>query len=82
MSRHDPIVALRHMLDHAREAAAMVEGRTRAELDGGRRLSLALTRLLEIIGAAAGCVTDASGGRGRGRSGWGRGRCSRCWLRG
>ena len=40
MSRHDPIVALRHMLDHAREAAAMVEGRARAQLDGDRQLSL------------------------------------------
>jgi uncharacterized protein with HEPN domain len=41
------------MLDHALEAAAMVEGKTRADLDKDRQLNLALVRLLEIIGEAA-----------------------------
>lgn len=53
MSRHDPSVRLRHMLDHAREAVAMVQGRTRADLDRERQFNLALVRLLEIIGEAA-----------------------------
>jgi uncharacterized protein with HEPN domain len=41
------------MLDHAREAVAMVKGKTRADLDKDRQLNLALVRLLEIIGEAA-----------------------------
>ncbi len=53
MSQHNASVSLRHMLDHALEAAAMVEGKTRADLDKDRQLNLALVRLLEIIGEAA-----------------------------
>lgn len=49
-------VRLRHMLDHAREAVSMVRGKTRADLDTDRRLNLALVRLLEIIGEAAGRI--------------------------
>ena len=41
------------MLDHALEAVAMIEGKTRADLDEDRQLNLALVRLLEIIGEAA-----------------------------
>jgi uncharacterized protein with HEPN domain len=41
------------MLDHVREAAAMVSGKTRADLDSDRKLNLALVRLLEIVGEAA-----------------------------
>lgn len=50
-SRGDPQVYLRHMLDHAQEAVDMVRGRDRGDLDKDRQLSLALVRLLEIIGA-------------------------------
>jgi len=53
MSQADPLVAVRHMLDHAREAAALAESRSRAELDSDRLLQLALTRLVEIVGEAA-----------------------------
>jgi len=42
------------MLDHAKEALSMVDGRTRADLDCDRQLNLSLVRLLEIIGEAAG----------------------------
>lgn len=56
MSRHEADVRLRHMLDHAREAVAMASGRTRGDLDTDRQLNLALVRLLEIIGEAAGRV--------------------------
>lgn len=51
--RHDPRVRLRHMLDHAKEAVAMAQGRKRADLDTDRSLNLALVRLLEIVGEAA-----------------------------
>ena len=53
MTRHDPMVRVHHMLDHAREAAEMGRGRSRADLDTDRMLNLALVRLVEIIGEAA-----------------------------
>jgi uncharacterized protein with HEPN domain len=53
MSQHDPLVALRHMLDHANEAVGLVRGKSRLDLDGDRLLQLALTRLVEIVGEAA-----------------------------
>ena len=56
MSRRDRTAALRHMLDHAREAVSLAQGRTREDLDKDRLLNLALVRLLEIIGEAAGRV--------------------------
>jgi uncharacterized protein with HEPN domain len=53
MPRHDTDVRLRHMLDAAREAAKMAQGKTRADLDADRPLNLSLVRLLEIVGEAA-----------------------------
>jgi uncharacterized protein with HEPN domain len=53
MPRHDADLRLRHMLDAAREAAQMIQGRTRADLDADRLLNLSLVRLLEIVGEAA-----------------------------
>jgi len=41
------------MLDHAREAASLIQGKTRADLDSDRLLNLALVRLMEIVGEAA-----------------------------
>jgi uncharacterized protein with HEPN domain len=46
-------VRLRHILDAATEATRFVEGRDRSDLDSNDMLSLALVRLLEIIGEAA-----------------------------
>ena len=59
MSQHNTTVSLRHMLDYALEAVAMVEGKTRADLDKDRQLNLALVRLLEIIGEAAKNIPSA-----------------------
>ncbi len=53
MTQHDPSLALRQMLEHAREAVTMVRGATRTDLDSNRQLELSLTRLLEIVGEAA-----------------------------
>lgn len=53
MSRRDPRIFLHDMLDYSREALALAQGHTRADLDRDRVLSLALTRLIEIIGEAA-----------------------------
>ncbi len=36
MSRHDPLVRVHHMLDHAREAVEMVRNRSRTDLDTDR----------------------------------------------
>jgi len=58
MSKRDPLVFYRHMLDHAREATALVQGKTRADLDSDRLLNLALVRLLEIIGEAANRIPE------------------------
>lgn len=41
------------MLDHAREAVALVRGKTRTDLKRARLLQLGLVRLVEIIGEAA-----------------------------
>jgi len=53
MSQRDDDVRLRHMLDAAKQAIAFTRGRERRELDQDVQLSLALTRLVEIIGEAA-----------------------------
>lgn len=45
------------MLDYATEALDMVRGRERGDLEPDRQLSLALVRLLEIVGEAASWVT-------------------------
>jgi len=57
MSRRDDSVPMRHMLDHAREAVAMIGGRTRRNLDTDRMLQLSVAHLIEIIGEAASRVT-------------------------
>jgi uncharacterized protein with HEPN domain len=58
MSRRDPHLRIRHMLDHAREALEMARQRTRQDLDESRELELSLVRLLEIVGEAANRVPD------------------------
>jgi uncharacterized protein with HEPN domain len=45
------------MLDPAREAVAIMRGKSRHDLDTDRLLQLAITRVLEIIGEAANRVT-------------------------
>ena len=56
MSRHDPIVRLRHMLDHAQEAVDLPGQMTDQDLRESRVIQLALTRLIEIVGEAASSV--------------------------
>lgn len=58
MTRHDDASPVRDMLDHAAEAVAMARGRVRADLDRHRMLELSLARLVEIVGEAAGRVSD------------------------
>ena len=53
MSRHEAIIRLQHVLDHAREAVALISGRSYDDLAQDRMLELSLTRLVEIVGEAA-----------------------------
>jgi uncharacterized protein with HEPN domain len=53
MSKQEDSVPMRHMLERAREAVAMVTGRSRADLDSDRILQLALTQLVKFVGEAA-----------------------------
>ena len=46
------------MLDHAREAVILARVRARVDLDRDRVFSLALVRLLEIVGEAAGRIAE------------------------
>ncbi len=57
MSKIDDPTRLRHMLLAAREACDMAATETRASLDSDRKLSLALVRLIEIVGEAAAYVS-------------------------
>lgn len=57
MTQHDDRVRLQHMLAYARKSTAMIQGRTREELNSDEMLSLALTRAVEIIGEAAARVS-------------------------
>jgi uncharacterized protein with HEPN domain len=53
MSKHDTVIRLQDMRDHAQEAVTLVHEHSRADLNADRVLSLALVRLLEIVGEAA-----------------------------
>jgi len=57
MSNEDA-VRLRHMLDAARRAMDFTQGRERSDLESDEQLSLALVRLLEILGEAARNVSE------------------------
>lgn len=59
MSRHDPRVSMLQMRDYAREAAALLAGKTRADLDTDRLLNLAIVRVLEVLGEAARRVPES-----------------------
>ncbi|OGV65207.1 MAG: hypothetical protein A2498_12430 [Lentisphaerae bacterium RIFOXYC12_FULL_60_16] len=52
-------VRLRHMLEATEKAMTFSKNRTRADLDTDEQLTLALTRLLEIIGEAAAAVSES-----------------------
>jgi uncharacterized protein with HEPN domain len=49
---------LRHMLDAAREALAFAEGRSAGDLSGDRMFFLAIVKEIEIIGEAAGRISE------------------------
>jgi uncharacterized protein with HEPN domain len=51
---------LRDMLDQARKAVAAVAGRERGDLDRDDVLAAALERFIEVLGEAAGKVSEAT----------------------
>jgi len=51
--RKDDLIRLRHMPDAAREAVEFARNSCRKDLDGDRKLTLALVKDVEIIGEAA-----------------------------
>lgn len=53
MSKRDYLIVMRQMLDHAKEAATLMQNRSRKDLDEDRLINLAIVRLLEVIGEAA-----------------------------
>lgn len=53
MSRRDDSLPIRHMLDYAKTACRLAQGRIRSDLDQDEALRLALTRAIEVIGEAA-----------------------------
>jgi len=58
MSKIDDLTRLKHIRDSAKEALSFVNNRTRQDLDDDRMLSLALVRLIEIMGEAANNVSE------------------------
>jgi uncharacterized protein with HEPN domain len=54
----EDMVRLRHMLDAAREAMRLAEDKSEEDLATGSVLSLALVRLVEIVGEAASHVSQ------------------------
>ncbi|MCX7926382.1 MAG: DUF86 domain-containing protein [Fimbriimonadales bacterium] len=54
----DDRVRLQHMLDAARDAVEFMRGRSRADLDNDRQLTLAVVKAIEIIGEAAYRVSE------------------------
>jgi uncharacterized protein with HEPN domain len=49
MSRHESAVRLLDMLEHSREALAMINGKTRFDLDNDRKLNLALIHGYDFV---------------------------------
>jgi len=58
MSQHEALIRYRHMLDNARKAESLMQGKTREDLDKDWITTLALVRLLEVIGEAANRVPN------------------------
>jgi uncharacterized protein with HEPN domain len=58
MSKIDDLTRFKHLQQAAKEAIDFVKGRSRKDLDKERMLSLALVRLIEIIGEAANNISS------------------------
>jgi len=61
--RKDDTIRLLHMLDAAHEAIEFAQGKARVDLNGDRKLVLALVKAIEIIGEAAFQVSHDTRGK-------------------
>ena len=59
-TRKSDVIRLRHILDAAKKALHFTKEKSRTDLDTEEQLTLALVRLLEIMGEAASKVTPAT----------------------
>lgn len=55
----DDLVRVRHMIDSGREVAGFISGRSREDLDNDRMLVLSLAKSIEIMGEAAGRLSES-----------------------
>jgi uncharacterized protein with HEPN domain len=60
MTQHDDSTILRQILEHAEEVLQITKDKNHTDVKNDRILSLALVRLLEIIGEAASRVSKSS----------------------
>ena len=60
MSKIDDLTRLKHIRDAALTALDFIKDRSREDLDNDKMLSLALVRLVEIMGEAANNVSPSS----------------------
>jgi uncharacterized protein with HEPN domain len=58
--RADDRVRLVHMIEAAESARSFASGRTRADLDTDQLLLFGIVRAIEIVGEAAGGISEAS----------------------
>lgn len=57
MTKLDDTTRLQHMLDYSRKACEFTQGKTQADLESDEVLTLAIVRLIEIVGEAAANVS-------------------------
>jgi uncharacterized protein with HEPN domain len=58
MRPREDLILLQDMLDYSRRATGAVENRSRSDLDTDAVLSGALERFVEVVGEAAGRLTE------------------------
>lgn len=58
MTKHDPMVRLRHMREFAMKATDLARDKTKADIEGDEVLRLAITHLLELVGEAASWIPE------------------------
>jgi len=58
MSLNDPRVRLRHMIDYAEEALELIHGLTRSEFESDRKVPLALSQCMLVVGEAASQINE------------------------
>ena len=59
MTRRDDFTRLKHSTDAAEKAVRFMRGKKRHDLDSDELLKLALIQLVQIMGVAAGTVSDS-----------------------